>query len=625
MKINDFLNKRVSFISPDIKVVDTVSGVISYIVFIIFFIIIISNSLDYPDTNNLRSDWSYAICEQDTSIEEIKSLNFRQIKEDINQVSLINFLDNKNEGFIVLQKEFRLGDEFRSRELSLVLGRIMIADQTYFNGIMVGEGGRMPPRFFNEWNKLRKYDIPSVLLKFDDINTIHIKIYANTESNIMGAVFVSDRMTADRIYRFESLVNSILNLMVSFTLAIFGLYHLLIYVKRPREDENLYYAILCFLGSIYLSNFFISYIYGFLVPDISYILYQKIVFAVELLSMIALSVFLCKFLKVDPIRNIRKGFNLFSFGYLFFMSLIPSYRLFYQVRNQMQIIVIIYILYCLVVIITAARKRNSEAILIFSNIFIALFCVGYDVIFRMIMKELNGPYISALGFSLFVIGIASVVSIRFSNKSEQLEMLKSNLELKVEERTAELERINNELAKAAATDQLTGLFNRVELEKKLKVEQIRVDRYLNKKHQEMTIMFIDLDNFKYYNDNFGHSVGDTVLQKFSDILRRSTRNVDILTRFGGDEFIIILPETKKSFAIIVAERIIDYLSKSEGYQLEISEILERPIVIKQENRLTCSIGIAEYTPGCSIEKLMKRADNALYRAKSEGKNRYALA
>ncbi|HHW01944.1 MAG TPA: diguanylate cyclase [Thermoanaerobacterales bacterium] len=160
------------------------------------------------------------------------------------------------------------------------------------------------------------------------------------------------------------------------------------------------------------------------------------------------------------------------------------------------------------------------------------------------------------------------------------------------------------LEKEAETDFLTGFFNKRTIRKILVNELERTIRY----GIPLTVIFLDIDNFKAYNDTFGHVAGDVVLQKTADIIKNSIRTVDIAGRFGGEEFVIILPGTKEEGAVAVAERI---RKSIETYPFP-------------HRKVTASQGIALAKKSDSIDTLLEKADQALYQAKRQGKNRFYL-
>jgi len=159
-----------------------------------------------------------------------------------------------------------------------------------------------------------------------------------------------------------------------------------------------------------------------------------------------------------------------------------------------------------------------------------------------------------------------------------------------------------EIQKLAYTDQLTRLANRLKIDEILERCSKSNERY----NRSFTIILLDIDDFKLVNDTHGHLVGDEVLKSISKILRDQTRKVDLAGRWGGEEFIIISKETDINGALILAEKI---RKAVESHCFE-------PVL-----QQTISVGVSQYKEVDTIDSLIKRADDALYRAKANGKNR----
>jgi diguanylate cyclase (GGDEF)-like protein len=183
-----------------------------------------------------------------------------------------------------------------------------------------------------------------------------------------------------------------------------------------------------------------------------------------------------------------------------------------------------------------------------------------------------------------------------------IEKFYSNLEQIVDERTAELKEANETISRLAATDELTELFNRRYFNERLAAGISAARRH----DYPLSMIMIDLDHFKVVNDTFGHNEGDKVLRAFADLLREMIRVEDVAARWGGEEFIIILPHTSSDAAAALAERIRIAFEQQSGCVTQIS--------------LSASFGVVHLHDTDDAEALIRRADDALYQAKHEGRN-----
>ena len=165
----------------------------------------------------------------------------------------------------------------------------------------------------------------------------------------------------------------------------------------------------------------------------------------------------------------------------------------------------------------------------------------------------------------------------------------------------ELELANANLQQIAIMDSLTAIYNRHYISERLPEELLQAQRY----GYPLSVVLIDIDHFKQINDSFGHLYGDIVLQRVSQVMKNMLRTGDLLCRFGGEEFLIVLPHTRLEQALIYANRLRETVAALSWDEPEFV--------------VTLSGGVAEYA-GESETLLLKRADTCLYRAKSQGRN-----
>ncbi|WP_151702749.1 GGDEF domain-containing protein [Nitrincola alkalilacustris] len=170
-----------------------------------------------------------------------------------------------------------------------------------------------------------------------------------------------------------------------------------------------------------------------------------------------------------------------------------------------------------------------------------------------------------------------------------------------------LEEQNQEISRLANHDNLTGLHN-------LRVGKDRITQAINfsrRNNSMAAVLFIDLDGFKEINDEYGHDAGDAILIETAHRLSQSVREVDTVARIGGDEFLVILQEASLPAAVAVAEKLIHRIKVPFTYEYNSLSV-------------TASLGIALTSDAQTAEELIKKADSAMYQAKRQGKNRYAL-
>jgi diguanylate cyclase (GGDEF)-like protein len=257
----------------------------------------------------------------------------------------------------------------------------------------------------------------------------------------------------------------------------------------------------------------------------------------------------------------------------------------------------------------AVASGEEGAIPLLLAALVVVVVVGHDAWARagMVATLWNGIAIASL---LLVFAHAAALGVRLSRGlalSESLrgslEELNRNLEARIAERTATLERV-------AGTDPLTGVHNRRSLALLAEAERSGAHR----QQHDFSLAIVDIDHFKEVNDTRGHGAGDMVLSRLASELASRVRAHDVIGRYGGDEFVVVLPYLGEDEAAGAAER----------FRQELAQI-SFPSAQGEPFRVTVSIGVATAGREESFEAVLKRADEALYAAKSAGRNRVARA
>jgi len=165
-----------------------------------------------------------------------------------------------------------------------------------------------------------------------------------------------------------------------------------------------------------------------------------------------------------------------------------------------------------------------------------------------------------------------------------------------------IKELEEELQRLSITDQLTQIYNRTKFNAALSEEIKRLRRY----NTELSLVMLDIDHFKHINDTYGHDIGDKVLVSLVQIVKRCIRETDIFSRWGGEEFMLLLPHTNIENSIKLAERIRKKVQETN---------------LETVGTITCSFGVSQFNENDSDESFTKRVDNALYDSKRSGRNR----
>ncbi len=536
-------------------------------------------------------------------------------------------------GFVWLRKTLVIPEAAAGKRLGVGLGRIAQVDEAYFNGEKIGSEGRFPPTERTCWNTPRYYAVPERLVRAGGENVIAIKVWIHTYGHISGHLFISDEDTWKNMKADGQFAHVIMNYVIIAMglplVILFGLF----YIRRPGETEYLFYSLQLVCGFFII--FDLCSLWRF--PGGITMIFRFVAF-----SWIAINVVHPMFLhRLYGLHrpNVEKGLTLyllvsivllwiaqpedfriygllvvFISGSIGFYNLSCHFSALYLNRPYARI----FSLFGLTVVAGAIHDGVNYMTKLLS-IRPVIFGYSFD---RMIF-----PYTAAALF----IGTALILVHRFIEVLNANEDLNENLERKVEDRTRslillteELESKNIRLKELVIRDGLTGLYNHRALFDRLD----EIFMTCRKNHMPLAVVMIDVDDFKGFNDRFGHQVGDRVLTAVADILKTcireyniadkflnnrmaDNRDYDLAGRYGGDEFVVVLPQCNEALAVQVTERIC-------------SEVRNIRMDGCQDLRVSGSFGVAVLDPGVrcpNSEKLVTLADLALYKSKSQGKNR----
>jgi diguanylate cyclase (GGDEF)-like protein len=428
------------------------------------------------------------------------------------------------------------------------------------------------------------------------------------------------------------------NLFLFGALLMMGVYHLALFFFRKKDRAPLYFGLFCLLVAIRTLMIGESFLY-FAWPDLDFVISRKIQTLTYYLGVPLILMFFNAILPHYFHARLTRIVTIISIAYTAIVILAPT-NIYTAINPLYQIWTICLIVYLFTMLIKIARHREKNSGLIILGGLTLITTSLIDIVtlspwindswpplFIMIFQ---GDANSSTGQLIFAALYSLLLAKTFSESleyrtvmGEKLAEMNTHLDelvaqrttdltvsnQKVEQQNLELEQINQELQRLSLNDPLTGLWNRRKYKETVGLEW---QRCLN--HQKpVSLLFIDVDYFKNYNDLYGHVAGDECLIKIGETLKASlSRSSDMAVRYGGEEFLVLLPETRKEDALKIAALILK--------KIESLAIPHAGSVVK--NCITISIGVATLLPGhhSRHEDLVKIADKALYHAKSQGRN-----
>ena len=302
-----------------------------------------------------------------------------------------------------------------------------------------------------------------------------------------------------------------------------------------------------------------------------------------------------------------RGYQAFFLTLAIIFAVVPGLEIHYQLRIYWQLAALTLAALVFWVVSQEMPRGNQDAKAVFFGLVILIVCGVNDLLINMGLIS----SIALMPFGFLAILISMGVSL-----AAKLNGMLVGLEYQVTARTVELSQVNEQLAAAnhslvemTRIDPLTGLLNRRGLIAEAEIER---QRFIRQK-EPLGLMIADIDHFKRFNDQHGHACGDTVLTSIADLLKHSIRDVDRVCRWGGEEFVLLLPGASEiglaNIADKLRQQIEDHKVNYEGKSLGV----------------TMTFGGAIYRDLETLDQCLGRADTALYRGKSNGRNRVELS
>ncbi|MFZ7101719.1 MAG: diguanylate cyclase [Peptococcaceae bacterium] len=518
------------------------------------------------------------------------------------------------EGFATLRLRIRGLDP--EMDLALKMPYVYSAYKLWWNGQLAAANGEVGRTKEDIENRRFSEVIHLTDLKQDNEILIQIANFDFYRGGINLPIYLGERNTIEYLWKTALLRD----MFLAGGFLMSGILFLLLYFKCKKEKTALYFGIVCLVFTI-RSLIVNEIIIGQLFPNFDWLIGNRIESGINYAGIPFAFLFLSEFYKEQFAAGFKKIWqNILPF--LLLWVLLAPHKLYDNFIVWFYIPLVIsgiYVCYC---ILKAVHEKIPGALFILiscwaiflsavNDIFVSLGLLGtsYTFHFWLFVFIIFQDYI-LIGDYIEFHGKVENYALENEKMYQEIRQLNENLERTITERTQELETANKKLKKLSQFDSLTGIPNRRSFDKAMgdKWQEAR------KEHKPLSMIIIDIDFFKQYNDFYGHIAGDRCLKKISraisGCLRRSH---DFAARYGGEEFVVILPDTDEKGAVIISEKI----------RKKVEEMAIPHYCSTIADIVTISLGTATilYHKEISITEFFNSADAALYEAKQKGRNK----
>lgn len=495
-------------------------------------------------------------------------------------------------------------------ELAIQIPNIESAYRLFINEQLVASGGEV-----SALKSAAKpgYNAKTVLIpnnKDQFTITIQVSSYHTAWGGLWSPIVIGN--AADIFATQRDLVA--LSMFVLGVLTLTAAFYLIHFYLRPSDKIPLVFAFLCLLLFLReLTNEHMLFVLQFL--GVSFTASMKINYLTFYVGLPTVLYFMQLCFPQTFRESITRLCYVIAAAYSLFIILSPTQLIGYSLLSYQAfcLLVIVYLMTCL--IRANISKLPAAKMMLLGSLIMTVFVIN-DILYALNIVT-TGNFFS-IGIVGFIICQSYVINNHFNNvrsrnealsaqlqqRNSELQQLGVELERKVEERTQALEQANSELQALADNDQLTGALNRHGMQTYLQTAYER----LRRSNAPSSIVLFDFDNFKNINDSYGHNSGDKILKSAVNIVNELIREQDKIARWGGEEFLVLLPDTEIDGALAMADKL----------RLAIAEQLSDSLA--PEVPVTITAGVAQLNHNEIFEILFKRADNAMYKGKRMGRN-----
>ncbi len=502
------------------------------------------------------------------------------------------------------------------RELALRLSIVSTAYELWVDGELLASAGEVS----QDGGGAPAYSPRIVLIPEQTDGQVqivfHVSNFAYPKGGLWEPLWLGppERLRGER----EGRVGLAMFLVGAFTLL--GAYHLILWWPRRSDPSPLLFAVLCFgmaVRGLTVDEVFLVDLFG----GLSWDLVVRLEYASMMVTLGFVSLFMGALFPRELPPALTRAFFALCLAFLVAIALLPV-DIFSRGLPAMQLLLLFASVVAPSLVVLAIRRGREGGWFFLVGLLAIGLATTHDILISVFRDlptfDIFGGrfYLQPFGLLLFAACQSAVLALRASHTVLELEQVgrelgeaRDELEQRVGERTAALERANEELERLAGHDELTGLANRRRFEEQLRLAWGDHAR----RKAELSVLMADVDHFKRFNDRYGHLAGDEALRMVADRVAQAVRRPrDLVARYGGEEFVVLLGDTDRDGARHLAETL--------------RAAVEEAAVPHHDNRprvVTLSVGVATCVPepGQEALQLVESADAALYEAKGSGRNR----
>jgi len=487
------------------------------------------------------------------------------------------------------------GNPYFLGNLGIKVGRVYSAYEIFAGGIKIGHRGAMPPESKVDWDRPQALRVPPEAVGDDGILTLAVRVWGGPESVLSrwGGGFYREGIVLGDYFKLSSglVSSSIPAFFLAGFFVICALFSFFIYSRSTMLQAYFWFGLVSINLAVYC--FTLSDL-RFVVP-LDFVVYEKLEYAsvcfiAPLLVHTVWGLFeeeLSPFMRASAI-------SCAAFGAL--IVIVPGLSVNFIIMDIFRVFALLLLARLLLLVVAAWRCGDPRAPVFVLGSLVFMVTSIHDLVINRIVDATPGPSWSMYGLLSLIVCMAVLLGRDYAAVLDNLGEL-------VGERTAELSEANKRLAQHARQDSLTALQNRRGF---IEQAQQAFDK-VGREHGVISLILCDVDHFKRINDRYGHAVGDRVLQHLAHHLASNVREVDVIGRWGGEEFILLLPDLSLAGAQTLAQRLCDSLP-SQIFRVDDIRL-----------GLTMTFGVAQLREYDTLEQLTSRADAALYEGKARGR------